>query len=419
MTPGNGSPRGEGRGPLLVVAGEVSGDIHAANLLAGLKRLLPGVRAFGVGGERLEAQGLRLVAHTSELAHMGLAEVLRELPRIREILRRLVERAREERPAAAVLVDSPDFNLRLARRLRALGIPVILYVSPQLWAWRRGRVRVVRRVAEEMLCILPFEVEFYRRHRVRARFVGHPLVDDLDREGLLERSRAPDPGTLALLPGSRSMEVRQLLPAMLRALHLLDPPPREVRLIEAAGMEEEIGRLLGTAEGRLVRVQGARRRAVLARSELAWTASGTATLECALLGVPMVVGYRLHPASYLLARVLVRVPHVALVNLIAGRRLVPELLQGAWNPRALAAVTRELRAGGLAEQRAGLREVRRALGGPGASLRAAEIVAGYLRGAQRVPFPGPTPVSCAARSTPSVSSCASRRRRTAAWWWIR
>ncbi len=364
---------------LLVVAGEVSGDIHAGNLLLALKERMPDLAAFGIGGERLEAAGLELEARTSELAHMGLLEVLRELPRIRGIMRRLVERARLERPGAAVLVDSPDFNLRLAKKLRGLGIPVILYVSPQLWAWRKGRVRVVRRVADEMLCILPFEVPFYRENGVEARFVGHPLVDDIAAEGLLEREEPPDAGTLALLPGSRRMEVSSLLPAMLEALPSLDPPPVEVRLIEAPGMEDAVAEVLRNHTGPEPRiVRGPERRRVLARSELAWTASGTATLECALLGVPMVVGYRLHRVSYLLARMLVRVPHVALVNLIAGRRLAPELIQDEWRPQRLVAETVRLRGGELAAQREGLAEVRRALGAPGASARAAAVVAKVL-----------------------------------------
>ncbi len=366
---------------VMVVAGEVSGDIHAANLLHQLRSLRPDLAAFGVGGDRLAAEGLEVIAHTRELAHMGLAEVVRELPRIRRILQRLVECARERGPAAAVLVDSPDFNLRLARRLKKHGIPVVLYVSPQLWAWRRGRVRVVRRVADEMLCILPFEVDFYKSHGVPARFVGHPLVDDFSAAGCLEKELNPEQGTLALLPGSRVMEVRELLPAMLDGVRRIHPRPTEIRLIEAPGVEDEISRVLDGSPGAdMLRVRGAARREALARSELAWTASGTATLECALLRVPMIVGYRLHPASYFLARMLVRVPHVALVNLIAGERLAPELIQAEWNGHHLAAITMSLGREGLERQRAGLELVRKALGPPGASERAARVVARFLEG---------------------------------------
>ena len=179
----------------MVVAGEVSGDIHAGNMLAELRRLKPDISAFGVGGERLAAAGLELVASTDELAHMGLVEVLRELPRIRQVMRRLVTEAERRRPAVAVLVDSPDFNLRLAARLRKFGIPVVLYVSPQLWAWRRGRVRAVRSLAREVLCILPFEVSFYEAYDVPARYVGHPLVDEIGRVGLLDPQHHPGAGS--------------------------------------------------------------------------------------------------------------------------------------------------------------------------------------------------------------------------------
>ncbi len=362
---------------LLIVAGEVSGDIHAGNLLHELVGLRPELRAFGVGGERLLTEGLEPIAHTDELAHMGLVEVLRELPRIRGVMRRLVDEAARRRPALAVLVDSPDFNLRLAERLRGLGIPVVLYVSPQLWAWRRGRVRVVRRVAREVLCILPFEVEFYAASGVPARYVGHPLVDDLAREGLYPFRDAGEDGCLALLPGSRRMEVRQLLPAMLDALAELPlSTVKRAVLVEAPGIGAEVDRIQArfASDSRLIRATGVRRRAELGRCRAALTASGTATLECALLGVPMVVGYRLQPLSHLLARALVRVPHVGLVNLIAGRRLAPELLQSGWNGKALAAAVRALTGPDGDAQRAGLAEVRQRLGGPGASRRAAEVL---------------------------------------------
>lgn len=368
---------------LLIVAGEVSGDLHAGNMLGELKALDPAVTAFGIGGERLAEHGLDLVAHTDDLAHMGLVEVVRELPRLRSIMAATVDRAARRRPAAAVLVDSPDFNLRLAARLAPLGIPVVLYVSPQLWAWRRGRVTTVRRVAREVLCILPFEVDFYRDHDVPATYVGHPLVDDMARDGLLDHRTAPDPGRIALLPGSRGMEVRSLLPAMLDALTRVPTDRvREAVLVEAPGMRDAIDTILGSRDPdpRLRRVRGRERRGELAAASVAWTASGTATLECALLDVPMAVGYRLQPVSYALARMLVRVPHVALANLIAGERVVPEMIQHDWNPQRLIDVTFDLMGEAGDRQRTALARVRERLGGPGASRRAAESV---LRTMQR------------------------------------
>ena len=366
---------------LMVVAGELSGDIHAGNMLAELNRSNLGISAFGVGGERLSAAGLDLVASTDELAHMGLVEVLRELPRIRKIMHRLVAEAEIRRPAVAVLVDSPDFNLRLAARLRKLGIPVVLYVSPQLWAWRRGRVRTVRKLAREVLCILPFEVPFYEAHNVHARYVGHPLVDEIHRVGLLGRDTTQESGWLAMLPGSRAMEVRQLLPVMLETLHMM--PPSQVKaavLVEAPGMEAEIGRILAACatDPRIRRARGEVRRSELSRCEVAWTASGTATLECALLDVPMVVGYRLQPISYALAKLLVRVSNVALVNLIVGRTVVPELLQKMWRADRLAAVTSNLLDSDSANQKTGLSEARALLGSPGASRQAAEAIGEYF-----------------------------------------
>lgn len=366
---------------ILVVAGEVSGDIHAGNLLDSLQLLRPGIEAFGVGGDRLERAGLECLVRSEELSHMGLVEVVRELPRLRGILRSLVLSAELRRPQVAVLVDSPDFNLRLAARLRRLRIPVVLYVSPQLWAWRRGRVRTVRRVAREVLCILPFEAPFYERHGVPARYVGHPLLDDLSRDGLLDDPPAQVEGRLALLPGSRAMEVRQLLPAMLGALARLGPAEvTDAVLVEAPGMSAVVDEVLAAhgRDPRLRRVAGEGRRSAHASCALAWAASGTATLECALLGVPMVVGYRLRALSAWAARLLVRVPHVALANLIAGERAAPELLQNEWNPEQLVTTTRGLLGGGANAQRVALREVRRRLGEPGASRRAAMAVAEYL-----------------------------------------
>jgi lipid-A-disaccharide synthase len=364
---------------VFLVAGEASGDLHAANLLLALRRLEPGVEALGVGGERLLDAGLECVARSEELSVMGLAEVVRELPRLWRLSRRVRRVAMARRPDVAVLVDSPDFNLPLARALRKAGVPVVIYISPQLWAWRQGRVRRIRRDVRSVLCILPFEVEFYRRHGVAAEFVGHPLVDELApvmREPPRREGRA-----LALLPGSRWHEVEALLPAMLLAARRAAAamPDLKVRLVVAPGLDAgRVGALVGDGAVELITTN---RHRALAACSAALVASGTATLECALLGVPMVVGYRLHPASYLLARRLVRVPHVALVNLVAGERIVPELVQDGFTPERLAEQAERLLSGAADEQRTGLAEVRRRLGGTGASQRAAEAVFAVARGA--------------------------------------
>jgi len=359
---------------VLVVAGEASGDLHAANLLAALQRLAPAVHAFGVGGERLRAAGLECIARSEELSVMGLAEVVRHLPRLLALSRRVRREVIARRPDVAVLVDSPDFNLPLAHALRGAGIPVVVYVSPQLWAWRAGRVRRIRRDVRRVLCVLPFEPAFYERHGVAAEYVGHPLVDEL--APVMASAPAVEADTVALLPGSRWHEVESLLPAMLAAVDRLAAGRAglRVRLIAAPGLAaERLTALLGAHAHRVELVVGDRHRA-LASCAAAMVASGTATLECALLGVPMVVGYRLHPLTYLLARNLVSVPFVSLVNLTAEAAVVPELVQHAFTAEALAGEVARLLGPDGDTVRARLAEVRRRLGSPGASERAARAV---------------------------------------------
>lgn len=365
---------------VLIVAGEASGDLHAANLLGALRTFVPGVQAFGVGGERLRGEGLECVAQSEELSVMGLAEVLRHLPRLLRLARHVRQKAVTRRPDIAVLVDSPDFNLPLAKHLCRVGIPVTIYISPQLWAWRSGRVRRIRRDVRRVLCILPFEVEFYRRHGVAAEYVGHPLVDEL--APVMASPGERDPGMVALLPGSRWHEVSSLLPGMAQALRLLAArrPGVRGRLIVAPGLEpDRLLPLTGPARELLDVVVADRHRA-LSGCAAAMVASGTATLECALLGVPMVVGYRLHGLTYALARRLVRVPHVALANLVAGERLAAELVQDAFTPERLAAETERLLGADGEGQRQGLARVRERLGEPGASSRAATAVLAEAEG---------------------------------------
>ncbi len=359
---------------VLMVAGEASGDLHAANLLRALRTRVPGLEAFGVGGERLRAEGISCVARAEELSVMGLVEVVRELPRLVALARRVRREALARRPDVAVLVDSPDFNLPLARHLDLAGIPVVVYVSPQLWAWRQWRVRQIRRHVRRVLCILPFEVPFYERHRVPAVYVGHPLMDELG--PMAGAAAAARPGRVALLPGSRWHEVEALLPTMLAACQTLARAGvgLDVKLLAAPGLALPRLEKAVAAAGLPLEMVAEERAAALASSSAALVASGTATLECAILGVPMAVCYRLHPASYLAARLLVKVPHVSLANLVAGRGVVPELIQRSLTAPALAATLRDLLGEGGERQRNELADIRARLGGPGASDRAAAAV---------------------------------------------
>lgn len=359
-------------------AAEASADQHGAHLLRELAARVP-VEAWGVGGERLRSEGLRTVADAEELSVMGLFEVLEHLPRLWRIARRVRRHALELRPQVAVLIDSPDFHLPLARHLARGGIPVVLYVSPQLWAWRSGRVKHIRRHVRKVLCILPFEVEFYRQHGVDAVFVGHPLVDEL--APVMARLPEAREHAVALLPGSRRHEVQALLPVMAEAFRSLraQNPGLVGKIIVAPGLSTgELQPLLGPDRSGLVFVEADRYRE-LGACRAAFVASGTATLVCALLGVPMAVTYRLHPVSFALASRLVKVAHVGLVNLVAGERVAPELVQDALSPASLAEAGKALLGEEGERQRRKLSLVRERLGGPGASRRAADEILEVVR----------------------------------------
>jgi lipid-A-disaccharide synthase len=375
---------------LLVVAGEASGDLHGARLVSELRRLVPGLETFGLGGDELKAAGLQPVAHSSEVSVVGITEVLRVLPRIREVFASLLAEVDRRRPDAAVLIDFPDFNLRLARELEKRGLRIIYYISPQVWAWRKGRVRTISRLVDRMLVLFPFEVDFYRRHHVDVVHVGHPLVDEVpvlpnvwDRLG--EGAEPEGPFRIALLPGSRLSEVESLLPTMLEAVRRMAAElPVEALLIRAPTVPLEVLEEAIQLAGLPVRIVSEDRFAAVADSHLALCASGTATLEVGLLGTPMIVLYRLGFWTWSLARLLVRLPNVSLVNLVLGRRVVPELLQGAANPDRIAAEAETilLEDGVRKEMRAGLAELRARLGEGGASGRAAKEVASVLLQAQ-------------------------------------
>jgi lipid-A-disaccharide synthase len=346
---------------------------------------VPGLAVFGLGGDEMRAAGLMSVAHSSEVAVVGITEVLKVLPRIREVFADLLHEVDRRRPALAVLIDFPDFNLRLARQLKERGLGVVYYISPQVWAWRKGRVKTIARLVDRMLVLFPFELDFYRGHGVDVVHVGHPLVDEVpvlpqvwDRGGEEEKS---GPFRVALLPGSRLSEVEALLPTLLAAVgKLAGRLPIEARIIRAPTVPRELLDKAVELSGLTVAIVESDRFAAVADSHLALCASGTATLEVGLLGTPMVVVYRLASWTYLLARLLVRLPNVALVNLVLGRRVVPELIQGQANPERIAAEAARLLTDAEARgtMRKALAEVRGRLGEGGASGRAAGEVAEML-----------------------------------------
>lgn len=363
---------------LAVVAGEASGDLHASEVIRELRRIDPHLELFGLGGDRLAAEGMTVLYHARDLGIVGLFNVLRHLSMFRRIFRELIERIRTERPDAVLLVDYPDFNLRVARKVNALGIPVIYYISPQVWAWRRRRVRTIARHVDHMLVIFPFEEAFYRSHGVPVTYVGHPLAEQLE---AIRSQRTRGPGEaairIALMPGSRRGEVESLLPAMLEAVRELQRERTvDASIIQASTIERAQLERLVAAGGVGVKIVSEAGREALAGSDVSISSSGTATLEAAVLGVPVVVVYRLSAATYRVAKWLVRLPHFSLVNIVAGRAVVPELLQHRVTGPAIAAATREiLEPARHREVLAGLQEVREALGGPGASRRAAEKIA--------------------------------------------
>lgn len=361
---------------LCVITGEASGDLHAAALVRELRRLDPQLEIFGTGGEMLRAEGMRVLYDVRDLAIVGLFNVIAHLPEIRRKFWDIVRTIERERPDGVVLVDYPDFNLRLAEQCRRRGVPVYYYISPQVWAWRQGRVRQIAARVDHMLVLFPFEEEFYRKHGVPVTYVGHPLLDQLEP---LRRVRKPldaRPLRIALMPGSRRSEVVALLPVIKgAALRIAANRDAELLLIRASTIDRStIDDIVGADASRIQVIEEGGR-AVLATCDISLCSSGTATLESAVLGVPPIVIYKLSRMTYALARRLVKVPHFSLVNIVAGREVVPELIQAAVTPAGVAAAAENLlRPERYAEALRDLDEVRHKLGESGASRRAAEKI---------------------------------------------
>ena len=364
----------------MISCGEASGDLYAGALAAELQSQAPGAELFGLGGDRLHAAGATLVGDFKGLTVTGLTEAVRVLPRSYGMYRRLVASARARRPDVCVVIDFPDFNFRLMAAMRRLGVPVVYYISPQLWAWRPGRIQTMRRFVDKVLVIFPFEAPLYEQAGIPVQHVGHPLVDlaqAAQTRGafLTELGLAPEAPTVALLPGSRPNEVRRIVPGLASAVPLIRSRVSGVQFLVAGASSLSQDEFAPLAAHGAVLVHN-RADDVLGASDVVVTASGTATVQAALHERPMVVVYRVSPLTYQLGRFFVKVDTFAMPNLVAGHRIVPELIQDDFTPGRVAeeAVGLLTDAARREQTSEALRRVRAQLGAPGASARAAAAV---------------------------------------------
>ncbi|HUK83649.1 MAG TPA: lipid-A-disaccharide synthase [Verrucomicrobiae bacterium] len=353
---------------LMFIVGEASADTHAAELIKAFRTKAPYVEIFGAGGPKMKAAGMELLLDLTEHAVVGLVEVLKNYGKFRRIFWRLVREAEQRRPDAVVLVDFPGFNLRFAAQMKKRGIKVIYYISPQLWAWHAGRARQIERDVELMLTIFPFEKDWYAKHapELRVEFVGHPFAERMrDGGGRMKREER----LVLLLPGSREREVTKIWPIMTR---IVEQMPSDVTFVAATVNEQ----MAAMAKHPRVTVEVSKAHELMRRAALAITASGTATMECAFYGCPMIVVYKVNWLTYLVGRAVVTINWLAMPNVIAGRGIVPEFIQHDAKPERIAAVARELLINDSMREtmRGDLAEVVASLGGAGASERAANSI---------------------------------------------
>jgi lipid-A-disaccharide synthase len=369
------------RKEIMLVVGEASGDAYGAQLVDALHERNPALKIYGVAGERLQRTNFEVLFSVAKLTGMGLVELIGNFGNLWRAYSVLKHALKERRPNLLVLIDFPEFNLRLARVAKTLHIPVLYYVSPQIWAWREGRVRQIARWVDHMAVIFPFEAAFYERHGVKVTFVGHPLLESVhsnaERATTLKKiGLDPRKPVIALLPGSRRAEVSRHLPVMRQAaVRLIQEREIQFFCVCASTIDAaEVQSALAHPVLHMPVVDDDRYDAIHA-ADLVWAASGTATLETGLLGRPMIVVYRLSWLTYLVARLLVHVEHIGMVNLIAGERLVPELIQSDVNPARMAAESRILLDDAQVRSRtiAKLATLRERLGGPGAVDRVANL----------------------------------------------
>ena len=368
----------------MIIAGEASGDLHGALLVEAMRGLNPDLDFFGIGGDALRRAGVDVRVDNSQMAVVGISEAISKINLLLRALRLAKQDLKKIRPALLILIDFPDFNLWVAAAAKKLGVPVMYYISPQVWAWRTARVKKIKRLVDHMVVIFPFEVNFYREQNVPVTFVGHPLLDSMRLEGTQEKSEdlGGEGMLVGLLPGSRNEEVTRLLPTMVEVAEILSKRIDGVRFAipVASSVSKSVVETIIRGGMAKFLILSDRLRDVLDEAKLVITASGTVTLEAAIVGTPMIVVYKLSPFSYWLAKRMVRVKHIGLANLVAEKPVVPELIQHEASAeqiaeQAIKMIKDERR---LVQMRLELRRVAERLGVPGASKRAAEVALSLL-----------------------------------------
>jgi len=367
----------------MIIAGETSGDLHGGMLVKELKKIDPGLEIYGIGGDRMESAGMELIYHIREFSFMGFVEVLGHLPFIRSVFKKLEELLIARKPDIVVLIDYPGFNLRFAKIARKAGVEVVYYISPQVWAWGKKRVRSIKRLVKKMLVILPFEEKFYQRLKVPAKYVGNPLRDAVrhsltKEEFCRQHGLNPEKHLIGLLPGSRRQEVERILPVMLQACQLLYNTDQNIQFVLGVAPHIDRQYIESQLERYAFNVALIENQTydLMSHSRLALVASGTATLETGICGTPMIILYKTNPLSYIIGRSLVNLPFIGLVNLVAGKKVVPEFLQWEARPGAIFLMARMLMDDGPPRQAVinELSLIPQILGEPGAARRAAAEV---------------------------------------------
>jgi lipid-A-disaccharide synthase len=370
----------KGSNSILIVAGEPSGDNVGGLLAAELKLLDPEIELFGLGGDRMDVSGVHLRYHVNQLSFLGFIEVIKHIPFIKEVEADLLEQVRIRKPSLAILIDFPGFNMRLAAKLRAFKVPILYYVSPQIWAWGKNRIAKIRELVTKMVVVFEFEKNLYDKEKVPVEWYGHPLLEIvkpkfgraefLKKIGLSEGDKY-----IGLFPGSRRQEISRILPVMSHSIQALKASGQQLSGIVgcAGGIELDEYRRLG---GKHLKYLGAQTYDLMAHSEFNLVASGTATLECAILNRPLFVLYKTSTITYLLAKSMIKIPYIGLVNVVAGRKIAPEFIQSECVSKKIAAALGDYlnNPALLDEMRMNFSEIRSKLGSPGASQKVAELV---------------------------------------------